>query len=390
LGQYHPSCANPGGPPCEPIIQVLNGAIGNPPGGMVVYGSPAYFNNTVFYKAEQDFVKAFPLVNGQLAAPVAQSASNISESATPSISYDSTTQTPAAIVWTVESEPSPVGGLPAFAMLHAYSANSLQELYRDIVGPRMKFNPPPTIAAGKVFVGTQSQLLVYGGGLSFPLQTGTLTVTLQVVPASSRGTFDVLVDGARQLWGMANGATTVPLSLASGAHLVSATPSPGTSGSYGFSFTGTCQAGGLVTLQPGNQATCTIVAQALITQLTVNLILVHPDANQLRLFNVNVDGVTVAASSNGGTITLPVNPGLHTVSQTGGTGTNLVQFFSVIGGDCAANGTVNVAQGQSKTCTITNYDNVGGCKLHNLCCEEGTETQGCLKCVDPGKQKGCP
>jgi hypothetical protein len=77
------------------------------------------------------------------------------------------------------------------------------------------------------------------------------------------------------------------------------------------------------------------------TQLTVRKILVHPDHNQLRLFNLRIDGSTVKANVNGGS-TGPqiVAPGNHTVGETGGTRTNLFDFYTVIGGDCAADGTV--------------------------------------------------
>ena len=244
-------------------VQTLPGAIGNPqPDQQVEYGSPAYFNDTVFYKAQQDYLKAFQLTNGQFTtSPVATSANNTTGNATPSISYDSS-QTSTAIVWTVETGTGP-------AVLHAYQASSLQELYNssivpsDSAGPAIPFpdSAPPTIAAGKVFVGTQGQLVVYGGGLAFPLQTGTLNVTLQVVPVNPRAKFDVAIDGTGQLSRATNNASTGPLAIASGAHLVSATPSPGTIGHYSISFSGACQPGGAVTLQFGNSATCTVTAR---------------------------------------------------------------------------------------------------------------------------------
>jgi hypothetical protein len=49
-----------------------------------------------------------------------------------------------------------------------------------------------------------------------------------------------------------------------------------------------------------------------------------------------------------------VNAGNHVVSETAGTGTDLADYVTVIGGDCAANGTVSLALAQNKTCTITN------------------------------------
>jgi hypothetical protein len=121
--------------------------------------------------------------------------------------------------------------------------------------------------------------------------------------------------------------------------------------------------------------------------LTVEKILVHPDHNHLRLFNLQIDGVTVRANVNAGS-TGPqiVNPGNHTVGETGGTGTSLGVFHTVIGGACAADGTVSLGPDESKTCTITNFDNFGGCT--GRCCEPGTGTQGCRTCV--GQSQPCP
>jgi len=46
--------------------------------------------------------------------------------------------------------------------------------------------------------------------------------------------------------------------------------------------------------------------------------------------------------------------GNHTVSETAGTGTSLSPYLSVIGGACAANGSVSLLPGDVKACTITN------------------------------------
>lgn len=120
-------------------------------------------------------------------------------------------------------------------------------------------------------------------------------------------------------------------------------------------------------------------------QLTVRKILVHPYSQSFRRFNLQIDGVTVLANTNAGsTGPRTVTPGVHTVGETGGTGTSLGAFHTVIGADCAANGSVTLAPGDNKTCTITNFDNFGGCPAQSpRCCEPGTGEQGCRGVSEP-------
>lgn len=114
----------------------------------------------------------------------------------------------------------------------------------------------------------------------------------------------------------------------------------------------------------------------------------HPDHNHLRLFNLQIDGVTVRANVNAGS-TSPqlVDPGRHRVGETGGTGTSLLLFGSEFGGDCAADGSIVLAAGGNKTCTITNYDHAGGCAQRSFCCEPGDGRQGCQIC---SRSNNCP
>jgi hypothetical protein len=136
------------------IYQQINGAIGG------VWSMPAYFNNTVYYGAVSDNLKAFPIVNARLAATAAfQSANSFAyPGTTPAVSANGTTN---GIVWSVENS-SP-------AVLHAFDATNLQELYnsnqaangRDQFGNGNKFITPMEVN-GKVFVGTPSGVAVFG------------------------------------------------------------------------------------------------------------------------------------------------------------------------------------------------------------------------------------
>lgn len=131
------------------------------------WSSPAYWNGYVYYVGSGSPLSAYTLTSGLLSSsPVAQSATTFTyPGATPSISANGTTK---GIVWMIQ-DPSgqPKGGAPA--VLRAFEAtNVAKQLYgssqegtRDTAGPGVKF-AVPTIFNGKVYVGTQTQLDVYG------------------------------------------------------------------------------------------------------------------------------------------------------------------------------------------------------------------------------------
>lgn len=147
MGKFNPNSNN--------IYQELVGSL---PGG--VWSMPAYFNSTVYYGAVSNPIKAFTITNAKLStAPAFQTSNTFSyPGATPSISANGTSS---AIVWAVENT-SP-------AVLHAYNATNLNELYnsnqapggRDQFGTGNKF-VTPTIVNGKVFVGAPNGVAVFG------------------------------------------------------------------------------------------------------------------------------------------------------------------------------------------------------------------------------------
>jgi len=129
-----------------------------------VFSTPAYFNGVLYYGAAfVDTLKAFPFTNAKLAtAATSQSSETYAyPGTTPSISANGTQN---GIVWALQSAP----GVPA--VLHAYDATNLgNELYnsnqaagqRDSVGSGNKF-VTPMIVNGKVYVGTQTGVAVFG------------------------------------------------------------------------------------------------------------------------------------------------------------------------------------------------------------------------------------
>jgi uncharacterized protein (TIGR03437 family) len=126
------------------IVQSLPTSIGP------LYGIPAYFNNTVFFSGQNDALKAFPISKGLLPEnPSTQSAGTIAGmGSVPSISANVGVD---GIVWTIQPD-----------ALHAYDATNLgNELYRGSYGSYIKF-ATPTIANGKVYVGTGASVAVFG------------------------------------------------------------------------------------------------------------------------------------------------------------------------------------------------------------------------------------
>jgi hypothetical protein len=138
----------------DQIYQEISGQLG---GG--VYSMPAFFNDTVYYGAVGDALKAFPVTTAKLSAvPSSQSTHHFGyPGTTPSVSANGTMN---AIVWAIEN-----GG----AVLFAYDATNLtKELYdsnqaannRDHFGGN-KFITP-VVVNGRVYVGTPNSVAVFG------------------------------------------------------------------------------------------------------------------------------------------------------------------------------------------------------------------------------------
>ncbi len=137
------------------IYQELPGAL---PGG--IWSMPAAYNDHIYYGPVNSPLLAFEFQNAKLlTSPVSQTSSSFGyPGATPSVSANVGRN---GIVWaTANSNP---------AVLHAYNATNLQELYntnqaansRDHFGAGNKFITP-TIAHGKVYVATTTGVGVFG------------------------------------------------------------------------------------------------------------------------------------------------------------------------------------------------------------------------------------
>jgi len=128
------------------------------------WSTPAYFNSAIYYWGIYDFLKMFPISSASLTSPPASVAPSYIgyPSSTPSISANGNQN---GVVWAVQSDDYWESGA---AILHAFDAtNVANELYNttqvpaDAAGPAVKF-AVPTVANGKVFVGGEYTLSVYG------------------------------------------------------------------------------------------------------------------------------------------------------------------------------------------------------------------------------------
>ncbi|HEY3854383.1 MAG TPA: chitobiase/beta-hexosaminidase C-terminal domain-containing protein [Verrucomicrobiae bacterium] len=144
------------------IVQTVNNATGP------VFGTPAYFNNLVFYQGVNDVMKAFGLSPGRITnAPVSKAKTSFSAlGGTPSISANGVNN---GIVWTIQSDAFATSGPD---VLHAYNAtnlaielyNSTQNLARDNPGGAIQMTTP-TVVNGKVYVGAEYALSIFANSV---------------------------------------------------------------------------------------------------------------------------------------------------------------------------------------------------------------------------------
>jgi outer membrane protein assembly factor BamB len=127
------------------------------------YSSPAYFNGTVYFAPVADSLQAFKLTNGLLStSPTSTSPQTYGyPGGAIAVSANGTSN---GILWAVRKNGAASG------ILHAYdAANLATELYnseqsgsRDtLAAPAAKFSIP-LVVNGKVFVATESSLVVFG------------------------------------------------------------------------------------------------------------------------------------------------------------------------------------------------------------------------------------
>jgi len=312
LGQYNATS--------DDVVQELNGAVGR------MFSSPIYFNGQVYFWGASDVLKAFTITNGMLTTSATDEGPDLFHfpGGVPTISANGTSN---AILWALRSDGFSSG---APAVLYAYvpgnlSAgsiyNSNQNLGRDNPGGAIKF-AVPIVANGKVYVGTVSQLSVYGeltptaptvtSGNSTTFTAGTagsFTITAVGTPTPSFGEGGALPSGVTFV---DNGNGTAKLG---------GTPASGTAGSYPITITASNNAGTAIqgfTLSVTNVlGTAPTITSSSSTAFTVG---------ETESFTITTTGTPTPVLSESGTLPSGVTfvdngNGTGTLGGTGASGT---------------------------------------------------------------------
>ena len=157
MGKYDGTCSSDTFPRVQKV----------PAGAGAILSTPLFWNNAVYVAPGNGNLKSFPMSGGILLSSASQSTEKLGPlGATAVISSNGTNN---AILWLIDSS----GALATPntpAILRAYDPNNLSnEIYnstmaaesRDTAGLAVKFTIP-TVANGKVYVGSQTELDVYG------------------------------------------------------------------------------------------------------------------------------------------------------------------------------------------------------------------------------------
>jgi hypothetical protein len=128
-----------------------------------IFGQPAYWNGNLYTAAYSDYLKQYPVASGTIASTPKSHSSGVynKRGAAPIVSANDTSD---GVVWVLDISGYPSGP----SILNAYDATDLtHQLYSSptsgdgAAGNAVKFTSP-TVANGKVYVGTQGQLDVFG------------------------------------------------------------------------------------------------------------------------------------------------------------------------------------------------------------------------------------
>lgn len=168
------------------VVEELPGAVKG------IWGAAVYWNNAIYFAGREDYIKEFSLTNGTITPtlPIAESPSSYTFTGIPVLSANANEN---GLLWMVRN----LNATSSTELLSAFNATTMAEIYntnknpaRDQLTATAHF-ATPLIANGKAYVGTQTELQVYG---LFPAltpstgnnQTGTVhsQINLSVLAAN--------------------------------------------------------------------------------------------------------------------------------------------------------------------------------------------------------------
>ena len=180
--------------------------------------------------------------------------------------------------------------------------------------------------------------------------SGSLTIVKTVVNddggtlSSSDFTINVSGNNPSQT-SFAGSESGVVVTLEAGAYSITEDPVAGYSGSFSADCSGDIAA--------GENKTCTVTNDDIAPTITVTKVVVP--ASDTGVFSLTIDDVSHAEGGDGtSTGAIAVSVGTRSIGETGASGTDLADYDRVIGGDCAADGTITVALADNASCTLTN------------------------------------
>ncbi len=204
----------------DDIVQELPGAVKG------IWGAPVYWNNAIYFAGRQDYVKEFSFTNGMIApTPIAESPSSYTLTGVPVVSANGNEN---GLLWLVRN----LNASSGTELLSAFNATTMAEIYNTNKDPgrdQLTATPhfaAPLIANGKVYLGTQTELQVYGLFPALNPSTGnnqTATVHTQI---------NLTVQAANPYTGV--GIAGVALTFSDGGNGGTFNPPNGTTGSTGL------------------------------------------------------------------------------------------------------------------------------------------------------------
>ena len=418
---YCSGCANDP----EIIEESGNGTVGCC--GVAMFNVPTYWNNNLYFWGAQDVLRSIPITNGlpDFTHITASTPYITFPGAGTSVSSNGTT---AGIVWAIDSSQYKT---PGPAVLYAFDATNVRSILyssgqnatRDAAGNAVKF-AVPTIANGKVYVGTSNAVDVYGllganlpnissispssalaGGAAFPLtvngigfvsasvvkfngaaktttfvSAAQLTAAITAADIATAGTATVTVTNPGS--GGTSNAVSFTINAASAPTLTSLAPTSATVGGAAFTLTltgtgfvagATVNFGSSPAITPSSVTSTQVVATipaADIAAGTVNVTVTNPaggGTSNAQTFTINNPAATATSLSPTST-TVGGTAFTLTVNGTGFVSTSVVKFngaaktTTFVGATqlTAAITAADIATAGTATVTVTNPAPGGG------------------------------